>query len=248
MRRARRFGLVRGATVVGLAASFGVLGAGAAGAGAGAGGAATPVSSPSPSYLVLEAAANATAKGWTHEVITSTVKGRTSTVTGDAGSTEGRQMIVSDGARAKVIVIGTTAYIEGNAKGIDDYFGLPKVDPNKWAGKWISLTSTDSGFSDVSSAVTLSSTFSALSFTGPFTGGTLTKVNGRKVLMVHGFVPGPTGKKQVKATFSLTSRGTVLPVELQASRNGTTETVVWSRWGQAVTLAAPAHSTPIDSL
>jgi hypothetical protein len=166
----------------------------------------------------------------------------------DIGTTEGRQVIDVDGGHATVVLVGGTAYIQGDATAVASYFDLPASQPAQLAGKWISLTPNDSDFSAVTSAVTLNSDFSQVGFKGPYTVGAAQTVGGRTVVPIHGYISGPTGSAPIPATLTVTSGGTVLPVTLRASSGQLSASSTWSQWGQAVALAAPPSPIPMSSI
>ena len=202
-----------------------------------------------PGALVRAALSNALSSGWVHEVSTGHGSGHTLSMVNDIGVTEGRQVIDSDGARSTVLVINDMAYINGDAAAISNYFQLQTSNPQEFAGQWISIPpSASSYFGAVSASVTLASDFHNVSFLGPFTARPETTLHGVKATPVVGHVSGPTGGKKVPATLYVTSAGKTLPVELSASDRQISETVKWSRWGEAVTLPLPGQAVPISTV
>ncbi len=203
-------------------------------------------SKASPAVLLLQADSDALAKGWVHEVAAFTQAGDTGTMRDDVGLSNGHQVIDDKGVHAQVIVIGNNAYIEGNAKAVTTFFQLP-VSGTKWAGKWISFTSTDSGYATVSDAVTLKSNLAQIELSGPYTLGRTTTVGGVKAIPIHGRVPGP-GKQTLPATLYVSAAGPVLPLQLHAGSGRTTESLTWTKWGKPVTVTAPPNPTPIGKV
>jgi hypothetical protein len=204
--------------------------------------------SKSAATLASLALQNAEKAGWVHEVVDSSGSGHTLSMSNDLGASEGRQVITPDGAHATVILVGGVAYVQGDAAAVKNYFGLPSTDSTQLAGKWISLRSSDSGFSTVSAAVTIKSDFSQVGLTGQLTKGPVTDLDGQRVIPVQGSMAAPGGGPTVDGTLYVTAEGQVLPVELRASGQGESETVVWSRWGQPLQLAAPPGAVPISSI
>jgi hypothetical protein len=200
-----------------------------------------------PGTLAALALKNATAAGWVHEIAAATGPGHTLNMTNDIGAAEGRQVIDSNGAHSTVLVLHSTAYINGDLTAITQYFGLQTSNPQGLAGQWISIQPSDQNYSAVTAAVTLRSDFHNLIF-GPFSNGSTVVVDGTNLTAVHGFVQGPNGVKRVPATLYVTQTGTVLPVRLQASTSGITETTTWSNWGRSVSLATPSQSIPISTV
>jgi hypothetical protein len=204
--------------------------------------------SKSVATLVSSAVQNAENAGWVHEEVDSSGSGHRLLMSNDIGTSEGRQMITLDGAHATVVLIGGVAYIQGDSAALTNYFGFPSSDSNQLAGKWISLRSTDSGFSTVSAAVTLKSDFGQVRLNGPLTKRPVTELDGQHVIPVQGSVTAPGGGATVAGTLYVTAQGQVLPVELRASAQAGSETIVWNRWGRAVQLAVPPGAVPVSSI
>jgi hypothetical protein len=196
--------------------------------------------------LVALAVKNASAAGWVHETATTTGPGTSLQMTNDIGAREGRQVIDSNGGHSTVLVLHGMAYINGDSTALTHYFGLQVSDPQDLAGHWISIRSSDPGYPTVSAAVTLRSDFQNV-ISGPFSKSTMV-VAGETLTAVHGFTEGSSAVKGVPATLYVTQGGTVLPVRLQASVGGVSETKTWSHWGRSVPLATPSQSIPISTL
>jgi hypothetical protein len=201
----------------------------------------------SASQLVSEALHNATHGGWVHEVAKASGKGHSFSAIDDIGTTEGRQDIESDSARAKVILFNGVAYIEANADGVANYFDFTTADPAQLAGRWFTVTSSMTAYAPVTDAVTLASDFDQLGIVGPYTAGKQTVVDHQKVIPVHGFVPGASKGPNAPITLYVTATGTTLPVEFSASTKSVSDTVTWSDWGKLVHLVPPANPSPLPS-
>lgn len=223
-----------------------VFAAGASVAACGSGASAN--GSKSAATLDSLAVRNGESSAWVHEDVDSSGNGHTLSMSNDVGKSEGRQVITPDGAHATVVLVGGVAYIQGDAAALTKYFGFPSADSSQLAGKWISLRSTDSGFATVSAAVTIKSDFNQVGLTGPLTKGPVTVLDGKRVIPVHGTIASSGGGPAPAAILYVTAEGQVLPVELRASGQGETVTVVWRRWGQGVQLAAPRGAVPISSI
>jgi hypothetical protein len=230
--------LGRGVPVIGLIAAGVVSVSGPAGA----------ASAPkSPSTLIIQAFTNAEKAGWVHEVTKGKEAGHSFSADNDIGTSEGRQVIRSDAARAQVVLIKGVAYIEGNAAGVSDYFGITKVHPARLAGKWLSLTTKDAEYATITTAVTLKSDFSEIQVMGPYTAGRQTIVDGQKVIPVHGFASGTQGAIAAPVTVYVAATGKTLPVEFTASSARAQQSTVWSDWGKPVPLTIPAHFQPVPN-
>ena len=157
----------------------------------------------------------------------------------DIGTTEGRQVIVSDGAHGQVLVIDGNAYLYGDDKAIANYFGISTNDPQKYANQWLELTPTSSDYSTVSAAVTLQSDFEHLAMPGTLKEGGVVTINGHKVRSISGQIPATSQAPAGNATLDVTTSGKVLPFEYQVVGKGVKSTTNWSDWGHKVTLIAP---------
>ena len=163
----------------------------------------------------------------------------------DIGTTEGRTRIYNDGAKARVVLVSGTAYIEGNAKGVADYFELPNLDPQTLAGKWFSVAPANSNYSTYVAGVTLKSDFSEIQFPGPYKVGPQTVIDHRKVIPVHGSISASSKGAKLGVTLYITATGRILPVEITTSNNTEQATEIWSNWGRPADLVAPVTSQPI---
>ncbi len=235
---------VRRKTLVTIA-SIAIVATSAAGCGSASG---TPSTEQMTAVSIAKLAMhNALTAGWVHEVVHANDQGKNLSMVNDIGTSDGRQVIDANGAKATVIVLGSAAYIQGDASAVTNYFGLSSVDPQQVAGKWLSLVATDPNYSAVTAAVTLKSDFSNV-IVGPFTKGPITTVAGRQAVPLFGHSPMQDGSPSVPTTLYVTATGKVLPIENHTSYQGTTETVDWSAWGRAVSLAAPPNPIPESSI
>jgi hypothetical protein len=197
---------------------------------------------------------NAVEAGSVHETVsmhaeaTGTSPAHTLAMDNEVGTAEGRQIIDVDGAHATVIVIGTKAFIEGNAQAMANYFQVSKTDPQRFAGRWLSISESDPGYATVSAAVTLKSDFSGVSLKGPLKKGTVIVIGGQEALPISGYIAGPSAGEKLPATLYVTTTGKVLPIELRASGSHVSKDTSWSDWGHVVSFVAPAGAVSISSL
>ena len=107
-------------------------------------------SAPAPSAPRLMALAihNAESAGWVHEVTHATDSGHIFSMVNDIGATEGRQVILSDGAHARVLVVNGDAFLYGDDKAIANYFGLSTTDPQKYSNQWLEIRAVEFGLLD----------------------------------------------------------------------------------------------------
>jgi len=104
-------------------------------------------SKTSASELVSLAVHNAEASGWVHETSILTGSGHRVSSVNDVGTTEGRQVIDSNGAHATVLVVGGNAYIYADAKAIATYFEISTLPNDGTGGEtyWVSSVRRDGG-------------------------------------------------------------------------------------------------------
>ena len=200
-------------------------------------------------FALMSLAVHDAVKGdWVHEVERATAPGRAFSMNNEIGTTEGRQIIVSDGAHAEVIVLGTTAYIYGDDKAVKSYFQLSTTDPAKFANKWLSLTASSSLFAAVSSAVTLQSDFQSVTIHGVLREGKPVELQGQLAVPISGAIPQTSSNAAIKATLYVSKSRPVLPLEFHLASTTETYVVTWSQWGHAVVLAAPKNVQPLTNL
>jgi len=143
-----------------------------------------------------------------------------------------------------VVVAARTAYIRGTALALTDYMGFKPAAASKYANVWVSIPATNSDYSTVAAAVTLTSAIDEIKLVGPLVQAPDTTLHGRRVSVINGAAPGTSGL--ASATLYARAAGPPLPVELVASAaNGTRLTTKFSKWNAAVLPAVPRHAVPI---
>ena len=193
----------------------------------------------SASQLLALAIHDAVGSGWVHETTNASGSGHKFSMVNDIGTTQGRQVIVSDGAHAQVLVLDGNAYLYGDDKAIANYFGISTNDPQKYANQWLELTPTSSDYSTVSAAVTLQSDFEHLAMPGTLKEGGIVTIKGHKVRPISGHIPATSQAPAGNATLYVTTSGTILPFEYQVVGKGIKSITNWSDWGHKVTIIAP---------
>lgn len=144
-----------------------------------------------------------------------------------------------------VRVAHRTAYIRGDAFTLHGYMGFTSAQASRYAGRWISLPHTSSGYKTVAAGVTFSSLLRLLYPHGnPVrVSGTL---DGRKVVGVR-VKQRNSGLRYIETLWAK-KHGTPLPVEEYqvAPSKGYWQRVTMSRWNEPVHVRAPAHAVPIS--
>jgi hypothetical protein len=143
-----------------------------------------------------------------------------------------------------VIVVANVAYIRGDAATLRSYMGFTAADAGKYAGRWLSIKPSQARFKPVAEAVRLLSTIGELAMPPPFTVTPPATVAGQPVKGVRASFT-RSGQKVVE-TLYVRASGSPLPVEqVAAATNGVGLTTTFSRWNEAVRVAAPAGATPL---
>jgi hypothetical protein len=176
---------------------------------------------------------------WVHETVNASGSGHKFSMVNDIGATEGRQVIVSNGAHARVLVVGGNAYLFGDNKAIANYFGISTTDPQKYANQWLELKPTSSDYSTVSAAVTLQSDFEHLAMPGALKEGGVMTIKGHKVRPISAHIAATSQAPAGEATLYVTTSGKILPFEYRVVGSGVKSTTNWSDWGHKVTVVAP---------
>lgn len=193
----------------------------------------------SASQLLALAIHDADGSGWVHQTVAAAESGHKFSMVNDIGTAEGRQVIVSDGAHARVLVTGGNAYLYGDDSAIANYFAISTSDPQKYANQWLELTPTSPDYSTVSAAVTLQSDFEHVSMPGTLKEGGVVTIRGHKVRPISAHIPATSQAPAGDATLYVTTSSKVLPFEYQVVGKGVKSTTKWSDWGQKVTIIAP---------
>jgi hypothetical protein len=200
----------------------------------------------SASQLLNAALRDARARGSAHEVeqwLTSKASG---TYSDDVGLSEGRQQIqISGGVRAHTLILDGTAYTSGNQAAFVQFFGFPAAVARTIGTRWVSTPRSDTAYATVARDATLPSALADVTPSGHLT-ETADQRSWVGAIAITGanslFGPG---------TFTLYVSRSSTPLPLGATFSGTkvmTATFVFSDWGEALALKAPANAIPISKL
>ena len=193
----------------------------------------------------------ASARHSVHYVSTSSASGHAIRMVSDVGRGRGIQRITftSNGhsGPATVLVAGRMAYVRGNAFTLQGFFGFTQAQAARYAGKWISVPSSNPAYSDLTADATFASFLADLLPKKHLTlAGTM--IAGRKAVGVRGTVR--QGGLTLVETVYAPARGTRLPIEAKAAPVGHPGTSLsrMSRWNEPVHVAAPARAVPISTV
>jgi hypothetical protein len=239
------------AAVAGLAAAAALSLATAA---APAGAATTPAASATDAY---NAALKAVGSQGVHFESVAQQNGATLKVSGDAGTTSGSQKLLVQNKkvneRMTALVVGSTGYVTGNAAALQNVIGLTKAQSSKYAGKWLSFPTSNTGLDELVGGLLSSQVSKELEIGGPYTYGKDATVAGQHATAINGSVATQSGGK-VPVVLYLPSSGTPLPIQevTNANKSGGSSaihgTVTFSHWGENKSQTAPAHTVSLLKL
>jgi hypothetical protein len=216
--------------------------------------------SPAARQLLQSALSAAHRVNAFHYVAVSSLSGSqgfTQKTVGDAGPTSGRQDITVAGQKFTVLVVGKACYLKGNAAALTANLGLTSTSATAHAGQWISLAPSDGPYASVYAAVTAPSALADNVTVKPEGQLPAGRVDGRSVQIVSGpitpvTIGGQTEKPKGTATLAVRAASPHLPVRYTErgteGRQTSRSTVTFDRWGEAVTITAPANPVTYASL
>jgi hypothetical protein len=183
--------------------------------------------------------------------------GATLEVHGDAGTTSGSQKLLVKNKNVKermtALVVGSTGYVSGNAAALQNVIGLTKAQSSKYAGKWLSFPTSNSGLDELVGGLISSQVSKELEIGGPYTYGKPATVAGQQATAIVGSVATQSGGK-VPVVLYLPSSGTPLPIQevTNAAKSGGSSaihgTVTFSHWGENKSQKAPTHTVSLLKL
>jgi hypothetical protein len=203
----------------------------------------------------------ANAAGGFHYESSSTQSSTSSSLTqvtvGDAGASSGRQAITIGNSHFTVLVVGQTAYFDGDAVATSATLGLPATTATRYAGRWISLVPGDSPYQSVYAAVTTSSALHDNITFSPRREVSGTKYDGKDVIALSGPLTPIEGQPaKGTATLYVTAARPHLPVGYVekgtvgagSTRSTLAFTIHFSTWGVQVPVTAPSGAVAFASV
>jgi len=180
----------------------------------------------------------------------------TQTLTGAISAPTAAESLTTTGEPdLQVMLVGTTIYVQAGASVLESTLGLPAAASTANAGKWISVQSGDSAFSQLSGQLTLSSELNNYVPTTALRRGKATAVAGHRVIPITGRPASSSSNKgeSVSVALYVSPKAPYLPIggSLVSAKKGTAgvkEVAVFSNWGKTVVLTAPTGAVPFSSL
>ncbi len=210
------------------------------------------LSGKTPGSILSTALRSAEKFGGVHYVLQTTSGGQIQTVTGDAGTSDGAQSVVAGSDTTVVEVVGGSAFLRGNAAGLQYLIGFPAALAAHAAGKWISFRKSDSFYGTVVQGVTLSSLLAELRPAPPLIESSPGTVSGHEVVGVRGSLQSSPGEGEATFWVATASPNVPVGIDAQATNASTGKTVtqvgVFSKWGTEYRVRAPSSSVSFTSL
>lgn len=213
--------------------------------------AAVALAAGSPKQLRAAMLKAASARRSVRYVSTSSIPANSVRIVSDVGPGQGIQRVTfrsgGHSGPATILVVGHSAYIQGNAFTLRRYFGFTQAQATHYAGTWISVPSTSPAYSGVAADATFAS-FLADLLPRKNLKVVRATIAGRRSVGVRG--PSQEGVLALVETVYAPARGTPLPFEekvVAQGHHGTSLTRM-SRWNEPVHVTAPADAVPITTV
>jgi hypothetical protein len=176
---------------------------------------------------------------------TSSTSSSTERIIADVGASSGTESVSEGGARLTIRVTPTDGYISGNSSGLTDVFGLSSAEAKKAGKDWVSWKAGTSQYSDLKSAVTISSVTTLLPVAKGTKLSTVT-ANGAKAYVLKWTTAATSSIPKLSNTLTISAVGTTLPVEeTSTTSSGTKLTTTFSKWGEHLLVSAPPLASTI---
>lgn len=230
-----------------------LLGLAIAGAACGGGSDAGALDGKSPAQILSAGIKTAEAQSSVHYVLQASGQSQAQTITGDAGRNQGIQTVKTGADEVEVEVVGNLAYLQGNAGGLQHTIGMTAAAAGQYAGRWISVSPSDTLYRPITQAVTLRGVFTQLTPSGSLVKSTPGIVSGHEVIGVRGGLPGTSqGGVNGDAVLYVSTASATLPVgftgQATSGSKKVTDVGAFSRWGEPLHLTAPSGAVAYSSI
>ena len=196
----------------------------------------------------------AKAAGSVHYVLVSHRGGTNETITGDAALAGGQQSVVTGGDHVEAILVNGTAYVHGNATGLENVLGLTSAVAGKYEGSWISLVRYDQPYTSIADAVLLDHVLAQVTPSGSLTlvqPGSAPQGQ-RTVVGVRGGLPSPVQGASGWSLLDVATSSLTLPTRFTGVAGQGSKAVhdqaTFSDWGRTFDLSKPTGAIPYESL
>lgn len=206
---------------------------------------------PTPKALSRAILAAARAQNSVHYTRRDVVGAAFVTFTGDVAKAEGLQTVTlkvgKKSGSIKILIVGGIAYLRGDAFGLHALGQLTTAQASGYAGRWISIPSSDRLYATTAADVTLGTFVTHLAPHGRLS-MFRARIRGTKVVGVRAI----WGKKKHRTLEVLDAhaRGKHLPLEQEIFTPGDEflSKCVMNHWNEPVNPQAPSNAVPISTV
>ncbi|HLN05104.1 MAG TPA: hypothetical protein VK217_02415 [Acidimicrobiales bacterium] len=214
------------------------------------------IESKSGAQIVAAAVAATTHQNSFHFVETAGAGSSGVLVVGDVGSSTGEQHVtIHDGKKEghlTLLLVDGTAYFEGDALGLEGFTGLSATLSSEFAGRWISVPSTNQGFSTIAGTLAVKTAAAQLvKLPGTLTRGRTSTQMGHATVAVKATQRSSSGS--LILTIYVATTGPALPILVEGTTKATGSSARsisarFSDWDEALNVTAPSNAIPIADL
>jgi hypothetical protein len=209
------------------------------------------LSGKSPSQVLALAQQAATQEGAFHFVDQTKAGKDTETLAGDVSNPNGQELLTNLNGSLEVRLVGPDVYVRGSAASLTLSLKYPSSLAKQYAGKWISLDSSDPPFSSFAGAILPSAELQDYIPAGDLVLGKPTTLRKQAVLPVSGTAPAVAGGKGI-ATLYVSATAPFVPVGGALIGIGTqsadNEAVAFTAWGEKVDFPVPSPVVAYSSI
>lgn len=170
---------------------------------------------------------------------------------GDSSANAGEQEVNGPNGVLDARLVDLVIYVSGSESVIGSALKLTATDAAAYAGKWISLQTTDAPYQTVAKALEPSAELTPYTPVGNLNVGNVTTLRGQSVVAVSGAASEVAGAQAI-ATLYVSTAAPYVPVGGSLVGTGAqkneSEVVAFTAWGEKVRPQVPASSTAYSSL
>jgi hypothetical protein len=171
----------------------------------------------------------------------------TEKIIADVGIASGSESLSEGKAELSIRLTPTYGYVRGSQSGLTTLFGLPAAQAKALGTRWESWKSGTKQYANLKGDLTMSSIGALL----PKPKGTKLSTKdpgGANVYVMTWTTAATKSTPKLSNTLTVSTAGTSLPIEeTRTTATGIKVTTELSRWGESVTVLAPAAASTVDS-
>ena len=187
-----------------------------------------------------------------HIVITGHKAGSTAVseqIVADIGTAAGAESIKSGAATATIRVTPAGAYFTGSPAGLKTFIGLPAAAARRAQSRWVAIKPGTNEYQDLAAEDTIAALPTSIL---PATGNTArlrtATMSGQKVYVLDWTTTASGSAAKISERLILAATTQALPISETTTANGDSQTVLLGRWGERLTVPAPASAVPYSRL